>query len=85
MDLGEIGLRGGGRRIDSIGSGQGKLAALVNTVMKLRILVSPEIVNRLNSVLYLCKTWKITLREEFCFKMFENKVLRRIFDPKRNK
>jgi hypothetical protein len=30
-------------------------------------------------VLYGCKTWSLTLREEQGFRAFENRVLRRIF------
>ena len=35
-------------------------------------------------VLYECETWSLTLREEGRLKMFENRVLRRIFGPKRD-
>jgi hypothetical protein len=35
-------------------------------------------------VLYGCETWSLTLREEYRLKVFENRVLRRIFGPKRN-
>jgi len=35
-------------------------------------------------VLYGCETWSLTLREERRLRVFENKVLRRIFEPKRN-
>jgi hypothetical protein len=35
-------------------------------------------------VLYGCETWSLTLREEHRMKVFENKVLRRIFGPKRD-
>ena len=35
-------------------------------------------------VLYECETWSLTLREEHRFRVFENKVLRRIFGPKRD-
>jgi hypothetical protein len=35
-------------------------------------------------VLYGCETWSLTLREEYRLKVFENKVLRRIFEPKRD-
>ncbi|KAJ4447933.1 hypothetical protein ANN_09942 [Periplaneta americana] len=35
-------------------------------------------------VLYGCETWTITLREEHRLKVFENKVLRKIFGAKRN-
>jgi len=33
-------------------------------------------------VLYGCETWALTLREERTLRMFENRVLRRIFGPK---
>jgi hypothetical protein len=35
-------------------------------------------------VLYGCETWPLTLRVEHRLKVFENKVLRRIFGPKRD-
>jgi hypothetical protein len=35
-------------------------------------------------VLYVCETWFLTLREEHRLRMFENRVLRRIFGPKRD-
>jgi hypothetical protein len=35
-------------------------------------------------VLYGCETWSLTLREEHRLGVFENKVLRRIFGPKRD-
>jgi hypothetical protein len=35
-------------------------------------------------VLYGCETWSPTLREERRLKVFENRVLRRIFGPKRD-
>jgi hypothetical protein len=35
-------------------------------------------------VLYWCETWSLTLREEHRLRVFENKVLRRIFVPKRD-
>ena len=34
-------------------------------------------------VLYGCETWSLTLREECKLRVFENRVLRRIFWPKR--
>jgi hypothetical protein len=34
-------------------------------------------------VLYGCETWFLTLREEHRFGVFENRVLRKIFGPKR--
>jgi hypothetical protein len=36
-------------------------------------------------VLYRCETWSLTLREEQRLRVFENRVLRRIFGPKRDK
>jgi hypothetical protein len=35
-------------------------------------------------VLYGCETWSLTLREEHILRVFENRVLRRIFGPKRD-
>jgi hypothetical protein len=34
-------------------------------------------------VLYGCETWSLILREEHRLRVFENRVLRRIFGPKR--
>jgi hypothetical protein len=34
-------------------------------------------------VLYGCETWSLTLGEEHRLRVFENRVLRRIFGPKR--
>jgi hypothetical protein len=36
------------------------------------------------SVLYGCKTWSLTLREERRLRVFQNRVLRRIFGPKKD-
>jgi hypothetical protein len=35
-------------------------------------------------VLYGCETWSLTVREEHELRVFENRVLRRIFGPKRD-
>jgi hypothetical protein len=35
-------------------------------------------------VLYGCKTWSLTLREEHRLRLFDNRILRRIFGPKRD-
>jgi hypothetical protein len=35
-------------------------------------------------VLYGCETWSLTLREEHRLRVFENKVLRSIFIPKKD-
>jgi hypothetical protein len=37
----------------------------------------------LPAVLYGCETWSLTLREESRLRVFENRVLRRIFGPRR--
>jgi hypothetical protein len=37
----------------------------------------------LSVVLYGCETWSLTLKEEYRLRVFENRVLRRIFGPKR--
>jgi hypothetical protein len=38
----------------------------------------------LPAVLYGCETWSLTLREGYRLRVFENRVLRRIFGPKRD-
>ena len=38
----------------------------------------------LSVVLYGCETWSLTLREEHRLRVFENRMLRRIFGPKRD-
>jgi hypothetical protein len=35
-------------------------------------------------VLFGCETWSLTLREEHRLRVFENRLLRRIFGPKRD-
>jgi hypothetical protein len=49
---------------------------------KLKIRIHKTII--LPVVLYRCETWSLTLREEHRLKVFENRVLRRIFGPKRD-
>ena len=34
--------------------------------------------------MYECETWSLTLREEHRLRVFENRVLRRVFGPKRD-
>jgi len=36
-------------------------------------------------VVYGCETWSLTLREEYRLRVFENRVLRKIMDPKWDK
>jgi hypothetical protein len=35
-------------------------------------------------ILFGCETWSLTLREEHRLRVFENRVLRRVFGPKRD-
>ena len=35
-------------------------------------------------VLYGCETWSLTLRDDRRLRVFENRVLRRVFGPKRD-
>jgi hypothetical protein len=48
---------------------------------KLKIKIYKTVI--LPVVLYECETWSLTLREEHKLRVFENRVLRRIFGPKR--
>ena len=50
---------------------------LLSKNLKIKIYILPV-------VLYGCKTWLLTLREESKLRVFENKVLRRIFGPRRD-
>jgi hypothetical protein len=43
-----------------------------------------NVVSILPVVLYGCETWSLTLREEHRLRLFENRVLRRIFGPNRD-
>ena len=58
--------------LESSGLGQNQWLAHIKTVMNVRV------------VLYGCETWSLTLREKRRLKVFENRVLRRIFGPKRD-
>jgi hypothetical protein len=46
---------------------------------KLKVKIYKTII--LPVVLYGCETWSLTLREEHRLRVFENRVLRRIFGP----
>jgi hypothetical protein len=52
--------------------------------MQRHVLKNTKFVLKENVVLYGCETWSLTLREEHTLKVFENRVLRRIFGPKRD-
>jgi hypothetical protein len=41
-------------------------------------------INSNNQFLFVIKTWSLTLREKHRLRVFENRVLRRIFGPKRD-
>jgi hypothetical protein len=43
-----------------------------------------QILEILTTVLYGCETWFLALREEHRLRVFENRVLRRIFGAKRD-
>ena len=49
---------------------------------KLKIKIYKTII--LPVVLYGCETWSLTLRDERRLRVFENRVLRRVFGPKRD-
>ena len=49
---------------------------------KLKIKIHRTII--LSVVLYGCETWSLTLREKRRLRVFENRVLRRVFGPKRD-
>ena len=49
---------------------------------KLKIKIYRTII--LPAVLYGCETWSLTLREGRRLRVFENRVLRRVFGPKRD-
>ena len=51
-------------------------------IQKLKIKIFRTII--LHVVLYGCETWSLTLREERRLRVFENRVLRRVFGPKRD-
>jgi hypothetical protein len=48
---------------------------------KLKIKIYKTVI--LPVMLYGCETWSLTLREEHRLRVFENRVLRKIFGPKR--
>jgi hypothetical protein len=65
----------------SFGAGSSLLSSSLlskNTKIKIyRTIIFPV-------VLYGCETWSLTLREEHRLRVFENRVLRGIFGPKRD-
>ena len=55
---------------------------LLNILKKYKIKIYKTII--LPVVLYGCQTWSLTSRKESRLRIFENRILRRIFDPKRD-
>jgi hypothetical protein len=53
-----------------------------SAIKKLKIKIHRTII--LPLVFYGCETWSLTLREERRLRVFENRMLRRIFGPKRD-
>jgi hypothetical protein len=61
---------------------QSKIFCLpVSCKRKLNIEIYTNVI--LSVVLYGCETWSLTLREEHRLRDFENRVLRKVFGPKR--
>jgi hypothetical protein len=52
--------------------------------MRLKIGIYETIYTCLPVVLHGCETWSLTLREEHRLRLFENRLLRKIFGPKRD-
>jgi hypothetical protein len=68
---------------------RGKLATIRSRVLSSRLLsrnVKVKIYKTiiLPLVLYGCETWSLTLRDKHRLTVFENRILRRIFGPKRD-
>ena len=56
----------------------------VSSVLSKNVKITIYVTIILTVVLYGCETWSLTLREESRLMLFENRVLRRIFEPKRD-
>jgi hypothetical protein len=70
------------RRLNSGNACYHSVQKLVCCQKNLKIRLHKAII--LPAVLYGCETWSLTLREEHRLRVFENRVLRRIFGPKRD-
>ena len=57
----------------------------LNSILNISQCVSKEFLSLVPFVLYGCETWSLTLREERRLRVSENRVLRRVFGPKRDK
>jgi hypothetical protein len=60
---------------------QSKIFVFPSHIKNLKLKMYKTII--LPVVLYGCETWSLTLREEHRLRVFENRMLRRIFGPKR--
>jgi hypothetical protein len=60
-----------------------KIFCLPASYKKLKIKIYKTVI--LQVVLYKCETWSLTLREEHRLRVFENRMLSRIFEPKKEK
>jgi hypothetical protein len=60
---------------------QSKIFCLPSHIKNIKIKIHETVI--LPFVLYGCGTWSLTLGEEHRLRVFENRVLRRIFGPKR--
>ena len=68
----------------------GNACYLLETILSPRLLSKKLIVNTYKTimlpvVLYGCETWSLGLKEEHKLRVFENKVLRKIFGAERDK
>jgi hypothetical protein len=54
--------------------------AIPPAVQECKVKINKTII--LSVVLYGCETWSLTLREEHRLRVFENRILSRIFGPK---
>jgi hypothetical protein len=70
------------RRLSSGNACYHSVQSLLSSVKNLKIRIYKTII--LPVVLYGCETWSLTLREEHRLRVFKNRVLRRIFRPKRD-
>jgi hypothetical protein len=70
------------RRLNSGNACYYSVQNLLSSRLYIKIRIYKNII--LPVVLYGCETWSVTLREGHRLRMFENRVLRRIFGPKRD-
>jgi hypothetical protein len=59
-----------------------RLPRKLNSLQERKVVILRRII--LPVVLYWCETWSLTVREEHRLRVFENRVVRRMFGPKRD-